>query len=251
MGALSIKIAAWTLLCLVSNGALANESGIQILTSQEGADGQTEYSVSIQILGIMTMLTLIPAMLMMMTCFTRIIIVFSILRQAMGLQQTPSNQVLIGLSLFLTLFIMKPVFDVIYDVGLQPYLDGTLTSLQALQAASEPLRAFMLDNVREQDVQTFLKLAGMGPVATTQEVPFHVLVPAFVTSELKTAFQIGFMLFIPFLIIDLVVASVLMAMGMMMMSPVIVSLPFKLMLFVVVDGWSMVVGTLAASFGVN
>ena len=250
MGALGIKIAAWTLLCLVSNGALANESGIQILTSQEGADGQTEYSVSIQILGIMTMLTLIPAMLMMMTCFTRIIIVFSILRQAMGLQQTPSNQVLIGLSLFLTLFIMKPVFE--SSTMLAATIPGWhINIITSVAAASEPLRAFMLDNVREQDVQTFLKLAGMGPVASTQEVPFHVLVPAFVTSELKTAFQIGFMLFIPFLIIDLVVASVLMAMGMMMMSPVIVSLPFKLLLFVVVDGWSMVVGTLAASFGVN
>lgn len=214
-----------------------------------GPDGQQEYTVSIQILAIMTALTLLPAAVMMMTCFTRIIIVFSILRQALGLQQTPSNQVLLGLSLFLSFFIMTPVLNEVNRTALTPYLAEEITSVQALQEAEKPFRTFMLSQTRENDLDLFIRLSGRTDIESAGTVPFNILVPAFVTSELKTAFQIGFMLFIPFLVIDLVVASVLMAMGMMMLSPLIISLPFKLMLFVLIDGWALIIGTLAASFG--
>ena len=189
----------------------------------------------------MTALTLLPALAMMMTSFTRIIVVFAILRQALGLQQTPSNQILLGLALFLSVFIMSPVFQRVNEEALQPYLAETLSADQALAAAETPFREFMTAQTRESDQIDNLN--------SVDEVPMTVLIPAFVTSELKTAFQIGFLLFIPFLVIDLVVASVLMAMGMMMLSPIIISLPFKIMLFVLVDGWAMVIGTLAASFG--
>ncbi|UTA49496.1 flagellar type III secretion system pore protein FliP [Simiduia sp. 21SJ11W-1] len=225
-------------------------AGIPAVTLNTNPDGSQEYTVTIQILAIMTSLTLLPAILMMMTSFTRIIIVFAILRQALGLQQSPSNQILIGLSLFLTLFIMMPVFEQVNERALQPYLSEQMTSSQALTAATAPFREFMVGQTRESDLDLFLDIGRYGDVATIDDVPMTVLIPAFVTSELKTAFQIGFMLFIPFLIIDLVIASVLMAMGMMMLSPLIISLPFKIMLFVLVDGWAMVIGTLAASFGV-
>lgn len=225
------------------------ETGIPAFTLTTGEDGTENYSVTIQILALMTMLTFLPAILMMMTSFTRIIVVFAILRQALGLQQTPSNQVLVGLALFLTLFIMTPVVDKINQQAVQPYLNEELSTLDALAAASEPLHSFMLLNTRESDLDLFMRISDTPRVETPEQIPMTVLVPAFVTSELKTAFQIGFMLFIPFLVIDLVVASVLMAMGMMMLSPIIISLPFKIMLFVLVDGWAMVVGTLAASFG--
>lgn len=237
--------------------ASANETPIATLSALPGIpamqvktndDGTQDYSVTIQILGIMTVLTLLPSLLMMMTCFTRIIIVFSILRQAMGLMQAPSNQILIGLALFLSLFIMAPVFQEANETALQPYLNEQMTSIDAFQAASKPFHAFMLAQTRESDLQLFLRLSETSVNGPT-DTPFWVLVPAFVTSELKTAFQIGFMLFIPFLIIDMVVASVLMAMGMMMLSPLIVSLPFKIMLFVLVDGWALIIGTLAASYG--
>ncbi|MCL6414471.1 flagellar type III secretion system pore protein FliP [Aestuariirhabdus sp. Z084] len=224
--------------------------GVPALTVTTNADGNQEYTVTIQILAIMTMLTLLPAIVMMMTSFTRIIIVFSILRQALGLQQTPSNQVLLGLALFLSFFIMTPVLDKANEQALQPYLAEEIGSLEALQRAMGPFRSFMLAQTRESDLDLFVKISGKTDIPSAIEVPMNILVPAFVTSELKTAFQIGFMLFIPFLIIDLVVASVLMAMGMMMLSPLIVSLPFKIMLFVLVDGWAMVIGTMAASFGV-
>ena len=194
------------------------------------------------------MLTFLPAMVMMMTSFTRIIIVFAILRQAMGLQSTPSNQVLVGLTLFLSFFIMSPVLDKVNELAIQPYLNETLAPLEAIEAAQGPFRKFMMAQTRESDLNLFLNIAHIDNVEKPEDVPFNVLVPAFVTSELKTAFQIGFMLFIPFLVIDLVVASVLMAMGMMMLSPVIISLPFKIMLFVLVDGWAMIIGTLASSF---
>ena len=196
----------------------------------------------------MTALTLLPALLMMMTSFTRIIVVFAILRQAMGLQQTPSNQILLGLALFLSIFIMMPVFEEVNQNALQPYLNEEIGALAALEQAESPFRQFMFAQTRESDLALFLDLSHTGEVSSREEVPFTVLVPAYVTSELKTAFQIGFMLFIPFLVIDLVVASVLMAMGMMMLSPIIISLPFKIMLFVLVDGWAMVIGTVAASF---
>lgn len=212
-------------------------------------DGSQDYSVTLQILAIMTVLTLLPSFLLMMTSFTRIVIVFSILRQAIGLQQTPSNQIMLGLALFLSIFIMTPVFNKVNEVALQPYLNNDITSLQAVQNASEPFHQFMLAQTRETDLDLFMRISETAPVDDVSQVPFFVLAPAFVTSELKTAFQIGFTLFIPFLVIDLVVASVLMAMGMMMLSPIIISLPFKLMLFILVDGWSMVIGSLAASFG--
>ena len=221
-----------------------NLPGITIVTDNKG---QT-YSLSVQIVILMTLLTLLPAALMMMTSFTRIIVVLAILRQAIGLAQTPSSQTLVGLSLFLTFFVMAPVFNKINQEALQPYLQEKLNIEAAIEKAKAPLRGFMLGQTRESDLQMFAKISGQPPVASADEIGFTILVPAFVTSELKTAFQIGFLLFIPFLIIDLVVSSVLMSMGMMMLSPMIISLPFKIMLFVLVDGWNMVMGTLASSF---
>ncbi|WP_207062486.1 flagellar type III secretion system pore protein FliP [Motiliproteus sp. SC1-56] len=240
-------MAAGVLLLPVSG--LAQEAGIPAVTLTTEPDGGQSYSVTLQILALMTALSFLPAAVMMMTSFTRIIIVFAILRQALGLQQTPSNQILVGLAIFLTFFIMSPVLERVNQQAIQPYLDAQLTPLEALQTASEPFRAFMLEQTREDDIALFVRISGAEQLESPETVPFNILVPAFVTSELKTAFQIGFMLFIPFLIIDIVVASVLMAMGMMMLSPVIISLPFKIMLFVLVDGWSMVIGTIAASFG--
>ena len=224
------------------------ELGLKAVTLTTAADGEQSYSVSIQILILMTVLTFLPAALMMMTSFTRIIIVLSILRQALGLMQAPSSQTLIGLSLFLTFFIMAPVFDRINTEALQPYLSEKISIEDAAVAAGKPLRHFMFGQTRETDIVTFSQIAGHEKFASHAEVPFSILVPAFVTSELKTAFQIGFLLFIPFLIIDLVVASVLMSMGMMMLSPMVISLPFKIMLFVLVDGWNLIIGTLASSF---
>ncbi|KZN12921.1 flagellar type III secretion system pore protein FliP [Marinomonas sp. TW1] len=227
------------------------EVGLPAVKLVTNPDGSQEYSVSLQILFIMTALTLLPAALMMMTSFTRIVVVLAILRQAIGLQQTPSNQIMIGMALFLTLFIMTPTLDRVNEVALQPYLNEEMTSVQAVEAASVPIRDFMLAQTREDDISLFVKLAGReGSIDSLESLPFTILMPAFVTSELKTAFQIGFMIFIPFLIVDMVVASVLMAMGMMMLSPIIISLPFKIMLFVMVDGWAMIMGTLAASFGI-
>ena len=213
----------------------------------EDGDGQT-YSLSIQVLVLMTALTLLPALLLSMTAFTRIIIVLAILRQALGTPQTPPNQVLVGLGLFLTLFVMAPVMTEAYDDAVVPYLAGESEAIPAAQEALGPLREFMLDQIREADLTLFTELSGSEGFAATTDIPLAVLAPSFITSELKTAFQIGFLIFIPFLIIDLVVASVLMSMGMMMLSPMLISLPFKIMLFVMVDGWSLLVGTLAASF---
>jgi len=227
----------------------ADPLSIPAITLSNGTDGQQEYSVSLQILLIMTALSFIPAFVILMTSFTRIIIVFSILRQALGLQQTPSNQILTGMALFLTLFIMAPVFDRINQTALQPYLNEQLTAQQAIDRAQGPLKDFMLAQSRKSDLDLFMRLSKRTDIASPDQVPLSILVPSFVTSELKTAFQIGFMIFIPFLIIDMVVASVLMAMGMMMLSPLIISLPFKIMLFVLVDGWALIMGTLASSFG--
>ncbi len=234
-------------LCLVPLAAMA-EDGLHALSVTTNPDGSETYSLSIQVLLLMTALTLLPAALMMMTSFTRIIIVLSILRQALGLVNAPSSQTLLGLALFLTLFIMAPVFNRIYDDAVQPYMADQLTLQQAAEKAASPLRAFMLGQTRESDLGLFARMSHSAPLQSREDVPLTLLVPAFVTSELKTAFQIGFLLFIPFLVIDLVVASVLMSMGMMMLSPMIVSLPFKIMLFVLVDGWSLVMGTLASSF---
>ncbi|WP_369987439.1 flagellar type III secretion system pore protein FliP [Pseudomonas xanthosomatis] len=227
----------------------ADPLSIPAITLSNGADGQQEYSVSLQILLIMTALSFIPAFVILMTSFTRIIIVFSILRQALGLQQTPSNQVLTGMALFLTMFIMAPVFDKVNSQAIQPYLAEQMTAQQAIETAQGPLKDFMLAQTRQSDLDLFVRLSKRTDLAGPDQVPLTILVPAFVTSELKTAFQIGFMIFIPFLIIDMVVASVLMAMGMMMLSPLIISLPFKIMLFVLVDGWALIMGTLAGSFG--
>ncbi len=231
--------------------SLSSLPGLQAITVSTNDKGGQEYSVSIQILAIMTALTFIPALLLMMTSFTRIIIVFAILRQALGLQQSPSNQILIGMTLFMTLFIMAPVFNEVNKTALQPYLAEEITSEVALEKVTKPFHQFMIGQTRESDLKLFMDIADADPVNTAEDVPLTVLIPSFITSELKTAFQIGFILFIPFLVIDLVVASVLMAMGMMMLSPLIISLPFKIMLFVLVDGWAMLMGTLAASFGLS
>ena len=236
-------------LSLVSFNALAEMPGIEALRMVQNDDGSQTYSVTIQILAIMTALTLLPSMLIMMTSFTRIIVVLAILRQALGLQQTPSNQIVLGLTLFLTFFIMTPVWERVNAEALQPYIAEEVGPLEAVQLARAPLQEFMLAQTREVDLDMFARIGGYDVISSPEEVPFVVLVPAFVTSELKTAFQIGFMLFIPFLILDMVVASILMAMGMMMLSPIIISLPFKIMLFVLVDGWTLVMGTLAASYG--
>jgi len=237
-----------SVLFLISPSVLAEPGALSALTVTTNAGGDQEYSVTLQVLAFMTALSFIPAMLVLMTSFTRIVVVMSILRQALGLQQTPSTQVINGIALFLTFFIMTPVFDKINETALQPYLNESMTIGQALEVGKKPMMEFMLSQTRLKDLETFLEIADV-QVDTPEEVPITVLIPAFVTSELKTAFQIGFMIFIPFLIIDLVVASILMAMGMMMLSPMIVSLPFKLMLFVLVDGWNLIMGSLANSFG--
>lgn len=220
--------------------------GIPAVSFNNNAAGGT-YSVSLQILILMTALTLLPGLLMAMTAFTRIIIVLSILRQAMGTAQTPTNQILLGISLFLTFFVMAPVFNKINTSALQPYLNGKVNEQRALELAQKPLKNFMLNQTRENDLLLFKELSGKD-FKSIDQYPFYIIMPAFITSELKTAFQIGFILFLPFLIIDLVVASVLMSMGMMMLSPLIISLPFKVMMFVMIDGWTLVLGTLASSF---
>ncbi len=227
----------------ITNGS----GGIPAVTMHTNPDGSQDYSIKLQVLALMTLLGFLPAIVILMTSFTRIVVVMSILRQAMGLQQTPSNQVIIGISLFLTFFIMSPVFNKINDTALQPYLNEKINARQAFDLAEQPMKSFMLKQTRIKDLETFVNIAG-AKVDDPQDVSMAILIPAFITSELKTAFQIGFMLFLPFLIIDLVVASVLMAMGMMMLSPMIVSLPFKLMLFVLVDGWNLILSTLAGSF---
>ena len=220
-------------------------AGIPAITLSE--DGGT-YSLSLQILIMMTLLTLLPAAFMTMTSFLRIIIVLALLRQAMGTMQTPSSQILIGLALFLTFFIMAPIFEQAYDDAVVPLMAEEISMETAMERASGPFRGFMMRPVREDDLAFFGEMSGVESFESEADVPFSVLLPAFMTSELKTAFQIGFLIFVPFLIIDIVVASILMSMGMMMLSPMIISLPFKIMLFVLVDGWTLVLGTLASSF---
>ncbi|GAA0815652.1 flagellar type III secretion system pore protein FliP [Colwellia sp. D2M02] len=235
----------------LSFGVSAEDLSLSALKLTTNPDGTQEYSVTLQILIFMTALSFIPAAVIMMTSFTRIVVVMAILRQAFGLQQTPSNQVIIGLTLFMTLFIMTPVYNKIDETAIQPYLAEELTSIEAIDRGKIPLRAFMLEQTRLKDLQTLAEMAGIEEVDNVTDLPMTVIIPSFIISELKTAFQIGFILFIPFLIIDLVVASILMAMGMMMLSPMIVSLPFKLMLFVLVDGWNLVIGTIATSYGLG
>jgi flagellar biosynthetic protein FliP len=236
------------LLVPVIADAAASVTGLPAVTVTSNPGGGQTYSLTLQILILMTVLTLLPAILLMMTAFTRIVIVLAILRQALGAGQTPPNQVLVGLALFLTLFVMGPVVEKINTEAAQPYLAGTLEATVALEKAVTPLKSFMLEQTRESDIATFVRIAGGKGFEKPTDVPLNILVPAFMTSELKTAFQIGFLLFIPFVIIDLVVASVLMSMGMMMVSPALIALPFKLMLFVLADGWNLLLGSLAASF---
>jgi len=236
-----------TLAAAAAGSAFAQQAGSLPLVIGQGPGG-TSYSVPIQTLLFFTALSFLPAVLLMMTGFTRIVIVLSLLRQAIGTQQAPPNQVVVGLSLFLTLFVMGPTLDKVYQEAYVPYTTNALSFEQALQKAEAPMRGFMLKQTRQSDFALFARLARLDDGVTAETAPLRVLVPAFVTSELKTAFQIGFMVFIPFLIIDMVVSSVLMSLGMMMLSPVLVALPFKLMLFVLADGWNLLIGSLAASF---
>jgi flagellar biosynthetic protein FliP len=232
---------------LAADAAFA-QAGLPAVTSSPGPGGTQTYSLSLQALLFLTALTFLPAILLMMTSFTRIIIVLSLLRQAMGTIQTPPNQVLVGLSLFLTFFVMAPVFDRVYTEAYKPFSDEKIPFQEAIDKAAVPLKTFMMTQTRESDLALFVQLSRSEQPKGPDDVAMKVLVPAYVISELKTAFQIGFVVFIPFLIIDLVVSSVLMSMGMMMLSPVIISLPFKLMLFVLVDGWNLLIGSLVRSF---
>lgn len=226
----------------------ASAQVLPAFTSTPAAGGGTEYSLSVQTLLFMTALVFLPAMLLMMTAFTRIVIVLSLLKQALGTTTVPPSQVIVGLSLFLTFFVMSPVLNQVNDVAIKPLMDNQITMQQALQSGAAPLRTFMLGQTRQEDLALFVKLSGHKALDKPADTPMSLLVPAFVTSELKTAFQIGFVIFIPFLIIDMVVAAVLMSMGMMMLSPVTVSFPLKLMLFVLVGGWELVIGSLMQSF---
>jgi len=246
-----LLMAGFVLLALSTTSFAAKDLTMSVLQLTTNPNGSQEYSVTLQILIFMTALSFIPAAIIMMTSFTRIVVILAILRQAFGLQQTPSNQVIIGLTLFMTLFIMTPVYNEINARAIQPYLADSMTSVEAIDQAIVPLRAFMLGQTRVKDLSTLATMAGIKSVDKPTDLPMTVIIPSFIISELKTAFQIGFMLFIPFLIIDLVVASILMAMGMVMLSPMIVSLPFKLMLFVMVDGWNLVIGTIATSYGMG
>jgi flagellar biosynthetic protein FliP len=228
--------------------ALAQDLSLPSITSKPAAGGGQTYTLSIQTLLTLTALSFLPAVLLLMTGFTRIVIVLSLLRHALGLQSTPSNQVVISLSLFLTLFVMSPVLDRIYDEAYQPFAENRINFTDAVEKGAAPLRSFMLRQTREPDLALFARIANLPPLQDSAQVPMKILIPAYVTSELKTAFQIGFLVFLPFMIIDMVVASVLMSMGMMMMSPATISLPFKIMLFVLADGWHLLIGSLVQSF---
>ncbi|HVW19600.1 MAG TPA: flagellar type III secretion system pore protein FliP [Opitutaceae bacterium] len=226
----------------------ASDAGpLRLNISLDGTERPAQMSVAVQIVILMTLLSLAPSIILLMTSFTRIVIVLGFVRTAIGVQSAPSNQIILGLSLFLTLFIMGPVFDRVHKDALQPYLDGKMTATAALDRAGEPIKEFMLKQTRTRDLEYFLELGGFGPTAV-KDLPLRVVIPAFVISELQTAFQMGFLLFLPFLVIDFLVASVLMALGMMMMPPNVVSLPFKLLLFVLVDGWHLIVRSLVQSF---
>lgn len=241
------RLVVFVLALVAQSDVLAQSGGQLPLLVGTGGSGMS-FSVPIQTLLFFTALSFLPAVLLMMTGFTRIVIVLSLLRQALGTQSAPPNQVVVGLSLFLTFFVMGPTLDKVYTDAYLPYTQNGLAFEQALAKAEDPLRQFMSKQTRQSDLALFVRLAKLEPGMTAQNAPIRVLVPAFVTSELKSAFQIGFMIFIPFLVIDIVVASVLMSMGMMMLSPVLVALPFKLMLFVLADGWNLLIGSLAASF---
>ena len=238
---------AFLLLLLLAAPAWAADPGIPFMSATQTGGG-TAYSLPIQTLLFLTALSFLPAILLMMTAFTRIVIVLSLLRQALGTTTSPPNQVIVGLSLFLTFFVMGPTIDKVYAEAWQPYSENKIPFDEALKRGEEPMRAFMLKQTRQADVMLFARLAKLPAEIKGEDVPLRVLVPAFVTSELKTAFQIGFLIFLPFLVIDLIVASALMSLGMMMLSPTIISMPFKLLLFVLVDGWALTMGSLASSF---
>jgi len=243
------KILLFILLLVFSGLALAEQNLTLVTSSPTGSGGQ-EYSVTLRILFLMTALTFLPAAVMMMTSFTRIAIVLSILRTAIGTQQVPSAQIILGLSLFLSLFIMMPVLEKTYSEAIEPYMDEKISAEVALEKVKGPIHTFMMEQTRESDLALFSGFANKDGFEKPEDIPMSILVPAFVTSELKTAFQIGFLIFVPFVVIDLVVASVLMSMGMMMLSPMLISMPFKLMLFVLVDGWSLIMSTLVSSFAI-
>jgi flagellar biosynthetic protein FliP len=242
-----MRVLATLLVLLGSSEVLAQEP---LALAGDAVEGQS-FSLSIQILVMMTLLTLLPAAILSMSAFVRIIIVLSILRQALGTAQTPPNQVLLGISLFLTFFVMAPVIDDVNQNAVQPYVEQGMSAEDAFSAGVQPLRKFMLNQTRESDLELFAGIAGRSDISSVEEAPISIVIPSFMVSELKTAFQIGFLVFIPFLVIDLVVSSVLMSMGMMMLSPMLISLPFKIMLFVMVDGWALILGTLASSFAVG
>ena len=234
-----------TALVLMLSADIAAQEPLALVA--DAVAGQS-YSLSIQILVMMTLLTLLPAAVLSMSAFVRVIIVLSILRQALGTAQTPPNQVLLGIALFLTFFVMAPVIDEIKVNAIQPYVESSMTAQQAFDEGMKPLRTFMLNQTRESDLKLFADIAQRSDISSVDDAPLSIVIPSFMVSELKTAFQIGFLIFIPFLVIDLVVSSVLMSMGMMMLSPMLISLPFKIMLFVMVDGWALILGTLASSF---
>ena len=249
---MKLRRSAPALLCALAAGLLpfaAEAQSLPALTATTAPGGGTAYSLSVQTLALLTGLTFLPAVVLMMTSFTRIIIVFSLLRSALGTQSSPPNQVLLGLALFLTFFVMAPVADKLYTDAYLPLSENRISFQEALDRAAVPVKGFMLKQVREPDLSLFTRLAKTPKVDKAEDLPMRVVIPAFVTSEIKTAFQIGFIVFIPFLIIDMVVASVLMSMGMMMMSPVTIALPFKIMLFVLVDGWNLIVRSVVLSFG--
>lgn len=236
-----------TLLALLPSLTLAQQ-GLPILNITEDPAGVSEYSLTLQVLVLMTVLTLLPSLLIMMTSFIRIIVVMSLLRQAIGTAQTPPNIVLIGISLFLTLFVMSPIFNTVYEDAYTPYINEEISAQEALSIAESPIRQFMITQTREDDLIMFSEIGEFEYTGNDEEVPLNILIPSFMTSELKTAFTIGFLIYIPFVIIDLIVASVLMSMGMMMLSPMMISMPFKLMLFVLADGWILIMQSLTSSF---
>ena len=249
-----LKVSACLFFSLISSTAFGQDSsilGMPALTSSVGENGEATYSLSLQILVLMTVLTVVPSIILGMTAFTRVIIVLSILRQALGTQQTPPNQVLIAIALFITFYVMSPIFEVLYDTAINPYLEGTKTAQMAIAIGTDLLKEFMVANTRSDTMNMFAEMAGEGPFQDTQSIPLSIVLPSFITSELKTAFEIGFLIFLPFLVIDIVIASILMSLGMMMLSPMLISLPFKLLLFVLVDGWAMTIGSLSSTFVVG
>jgi len=249
-----LKVILIFTLSLIGSATFAQDLsafGLPAVTSVEELNGETTYSLSLQILILMTALTVLPSLVLGMTAFTRIIIVLSILRQALGTQQTPPNQVLIAVALFLSFYIMSPIFEVLYVETVTPFLDGKMQMEQALSQGLALLKEFMVSNTRVDTLNLFADLSDSGPFLDKQSIPLPIVLPAFITSELKTAFEIGFLIFLPFLVIDMVIASILMSLGMMMLSPMLISLPFKLLLFVLVDGWAMTIGSLSATFLVS